>query len=123
MGKTDEHLPNVKEIEVSFLKDGADAMVNAIRRNKIDIAFLWSPWPETYSYTFYESYVGGAYVITNKDSGNIAVSTKRYNCGCVFDDEQELLKFFDSSQNMNTIKSGSYVRPLKLTFNIEFINL
>lgn len=123
LGKTEEHLPNVKEIEVSFLKDGADAMVNAIRRNKIDIAFLWSPWPETYSYTFYESYVGGAYVITNKDSGNIAVGTKRYNCGCVFDDEQELLKFFDFPQNINTIKSEYYVRPLKLTFNSEFINL
>lgn len=62
-------------------------------------------------------------MITNKDSGNIAVSTKRYNCGCVFDDEQELLKFFDSSQNINMIKNGSYLRPLELTFNNEFINL
>lgn len=123
LGKTDEHLPNVHEIGVSFLKEGTDAMVNAIRRNKIDIAFLWSPWPETYSYTFYESYVGGAYVITNKNSGNIAICTKRYNCGCVFDDEQELLRFFDSPQNIDTIKSGSYVRPLKLIFNSEFLNI
>lgn len=123
LGKTDEHLPNVQEIGVSFQKDGADAMVNAIRRNKIDIAFLWSPWPETYSYTFYESYVGGTYVITNKNSGNIAVCTKLYNCGYVFNDEKELLEFFDSPQNIDSIKNNSYTRPLRLTFNSAFIDL
>ncbi len=123
LGKTDEHLPNVKEIEVSFQKEGVDAMTKAIRRNKIDMAFLWSPWPETYSYTFFESYVGGAFIITNKDSGNIAVKTKQLDCGRVFCDERELFSFFDSKENIEEIKKHFHFRPLKLNFNSEFINL
>lgn len=123
LGNTDEYLPNVQVIEVSFQKEGTDAMTKAIRQNKIDIAFLWSPWPETYSYTFFESYVGGAFIITNINSGNIAVKTMQLNCGRVFSDEQELFKFFGSKENIEEITNYSARRPLNLTFNSEFINL
>ena len=123
LGKTDEHLQNVTEIEVSFLKDGADAMVKAIRKYKIDIAFLWSPWPETYSYTFFESYVGGSYIITNKDSGNIAVCVEKYNCGKIFNDERDLIHFFENKNNLDYIRDSIAVRSSELLFNSDFITL
>lgn len=51
LGKSREQIPNVIQHEVSFLKEGNNAMVNALRNNRIDIAVLWSRRPETYSYT------------------------------------------------------------------------
>lgn len=123
LGKTDEHLQNVTEVEVSFQKDGPNAMVKAIRNHKIDIAFLWSPWPETYSYTFFESYVGGSYIITNKDSGNIAVCTNKYECGKVFDNETDLKFFFSDKKKLKFITKSIVERPSELLFNSDFINL
>ena len=123
LGKTNEHLPNVQEVEVSFQKDGPDAMVDAIRRHKIDFAFLWSPWPETYSYTFFESYVGGAFVLTNVNSGNIAASTERFDCGRVFENEKELFGFFSDEKALRKLHQQTIVRPKQLFFNSDFINL
>lgn len=123
LGKTDEHLPNVTEIEVSFQNDGIDAMVKAIRNHKIDIAFLWSPWPETYSYTFFESYIGGSFIITNKDSGNIAVCTEKFDCGKVFTNQDDLIHFFDNNNNLDFIRKSFVERPSELIFNSDFINL
>lgn len=123
LGKTDEHLPNVTEVEVSFQKDGANAMVKAIRNYKIDIAFLWSPWPETYSYTFFESYVGGSFILTNKDSGNISVCTEKYDCGKVFSNDDDLIRFFDDRSNLEFIRKYIAERPSELFFNQDFINL
>lgn len=123
LGKTDEHLQNVTEVEVSFQKDGPDAMVKAIRNHKIDIAFLWSPWPETYSYTFFESYVGGSFIITNKDSGNIAVCSEKFNCGKVFNHESDLFNFFCDKNNLDHIRKSIVERPSGLLFNSDFINV
>lgn len=123
LGKTDEHLLNVTEVEVSFQKDGPNAMVKAIKNHKIDIAFLWSPWPETYSYTFFESYVGGTFIVTNKDSGNIAVCTEKYNCGKVFINENDLIHFFNDKNQLDFIRNSIVERPAELLFNSEFINL
>lgn len=123
LGKTNEHLPNVQEVEVTFQKDGPDAMVNAIKHHKIDFAFLWSPWPETYSYTFFESYVGGAFILTNANSGNIAACTERFDCGRVFNNDRELFEFFSDEDKLAKLRQQVVVRPKQLCFNSDFIDL
>lgn len=62
-----------KNITQVFVNVGLnnDAMIEALTSNHIDVAILNSKWPETYSYTLFESLVAGAFVITNKISGNI----------------------------------------------------
>ena len=90
----------VKQMPVSVAKDGPNAMIDAIGANNIDIAFLWSTVPETYSYTFFESYVSGCYIITNKLSGNICNMTTEYDCGHVFESERELFVFLDEPENV-----------------------
>ncbi|MCP6651821.1 hypothetical protein NL518_27345, partial [Klebsiella pneumoniae] len=59
LGSWQEELAGVSYIPVSVLKQGDEKMVEAIRAHKIDIAFLWSNCPETYSFTFFESLAAG----------------------------------------------------------------
>lgn len=120
LGNTDENLPNVNYQKVSFQTEGTDAMVNAIRRNDIDLVMLWSPWPETYSYTFFESYIGGANIITCKDSGNIAYQVEKLQCGKVFKNEEEL---FDNLDNLSEIALTYSKRPQSLVLNEQFLTI
>lgn len=119
LGKSDEILPEVEYVDVSFQKNGPDAMVNAIREHNIDISFLWSPWPETYSYTFFESYVGGSFIVTNKNSGNIAYQTRYLNCGMVFDDEEALLSSIGSLKEIVLPTE----RPVRLIPRKDFLSV
>ena len=48
-----------------------NAMVEAIRKEALDIVFMWTQCPETYSYVYYEMSINGVYVLTNTNSGNI----------------------------------------------------
>lgn len=120
LGNTDENLPNVNFQKVSFQTEGTDAMVNAIRRNNIDIVILWSPWPETYSYTFFESYIGGANVITCKDSGNIAYQVKKLQCGKVYENKEEL---FEDINNFVDLVQKHTERPQNLILNEKFLTI
>ena len=84
---------DIRNVSVNF-QTSLSAMVDALRAENVDFVILWSIWPETYSYTYYESYNSGCYVITNKDSGNIADQVKKMKSGQVLTEEQ-LLVFFD----------------------------
>jgi len=107
--------PGVRYVDVSFLKDGNNAMVKALNENKIDAVFLWSIWPETYSFTLYESFSANCFVITNPMSGNIAAQLDASSRGIIFDDEQQL---WDAMQDTGRIKSWM-VRNLKENSPLE----
>lgn len=115
----------VRQVPVSVAKDGPNAMIDAISLNRIDIAFLWSTVPETYSYTFYESYVSGCYVITNNQSGNICNMTKQYSCGKVFESEEVLFEFLDNEARVKAeveeLGSRNKIYPQQLENNDEII--
>ena len=118
---------NVTQVPVSVAKDGPNAMIDAIRRNNIDVAFLWSTVPETYSYTFFESYVAGCYVITNELSGNICNQTKQFDCGSVFQHEDELFTYLNDYANVECSIKAMYTKyvehPISLENNDEILSL
>lgn len=117
---------NVKKIPVSVAKDGPNAMIDTIRKNQIDIAFLWSTVPETYSYTFFESYVSGCFIVTNKYSGNICQMTEQYQCGRVFEDEESLFEYLDTYEKVcASIETMHHniEHPTKLENNDEIFSL
>jgi glycosyltransferase involved in cell wall biosynthesis len=94
---------NYKRVNVAVTKDKRLSMVEALKDNQIDIAFLWSPWPETFSFTLHESLAAGCYILTYKDSGNIQNYLKQnVNRGLVLEDEQALFKLF-SGNDLNSI--------------------
>lgn len=117
----------VQKIPVSVAKDGPNAMIDAIRRENIDIAFLWSVVPETYSYTFFETFVSGCYILTNPQSGNIFTMTKQLNCGKVLENEAQLWTFLDQYREVCLSVEKMYEErkeyPLSLEDNDEILEI
>jgi hypothetical protein len=71
-------------------------MAEAVAAEKIDLVLHWPQWPETFALTAYEAYQGGASLITNTVSGNVAATVEAMGRGVVLQDEDELLRFLTS---------------------------
>ena len=82
-GTVNEHFEFITEIAVDF-KKSLTAMTDSLRKYQIDIAVLWSVWPETYSYTYYESLAANCFVLTNAASGNICQQVRRRGNGLIY---------------------------------------
>jgi glycosyltransferase involved in cell wall biosynthesis len=90
---------NFERVSVEVNRQNRTAMTVALRENRIDVAFLWSICPETFSFTLYESLAAGCYVITNPTSGNIQDTIFRNpQWGTVYSNETELFGAFDSGE-------------------------
>lgn len=89
-----------KFIPVSTSRQNRDASINALWNNNIDILFLWSLVPETYSLLLFEALASGCFIITNPLSGNIARYVKEHHCGMVLDDETALIDFLNDIQTV-----------------------
>ena len=86
---------NYKRIDTRVTKENRLAMVDNLRRNGIDVAFLWSIVAETFSFTLHEALAAGCFIVTNPNSGNI----QDYICrnpkhGIILKDEKELIDYF-----------------------------
>lgn len=96
LGIGDKKMIGVKSVFVSTALQGNEAMVNAIKKEKISIAFMWSKCPETYSYVYFELLQNGVFVVTFKDSGNIAALVDKNNNGKVFDTLEECIDWLSN---------------------------
>lgn len=89
---------NFKNISVSVTKERRSQMIEALQDNNIDVAFLWSICPETFSFTLYESLSAGCTILTNRNSGNIQAYVREHpETGIVLDDENALMTLFEGS--------------------------
>jgi len=89
---------NFDNVSVKVTRQNRSAMIDALRKNEIDVAFLWSICPETFSFTLYESLAAGCYIITNPASGNIQAYIKAHPAaGLVLDDEHALMELFEGN--------------------------
>lgn len=95
----------VKAVRVSVREQGDSAMQDALLANKIDVVLLLSCWPETYSYTFFESLSAGCFVIAYECSGNIVNQIKQKKCGKIFKSFQELNHYLG---NVGRLKKDVY---------------
>jgi hypothetical protein len=73
--------------DVSVLRDGPSAMKSALERHQIDVALLWSIWPETFSFVAHEALAAGCSIFTHCDSGNIAKLAQQDAKHVVFESE------------------------------------
>lgn len=107
--KKDEY--GIINIPVSFQQGMKNAMVAAIEENEIDIAIIYTKCPETYNFTCYEAYMGGAFIITGLESGNVTDMVKKYHCGYVVENKQCLIDVFgncDLKTMISSYKNSSY---------------
>lgn len=85
---------NIKWINVVTNRENESAMSEAVAKEGVDIVLHWPTWPETFSFTTFEAFAAGAYVVTNSISGNVATAVAATGCGVVLEDEASLLSFF-----------------------------
>ena len=101
----------VRGILVDFNSSEKNSMVKQLKRNKIDIAFLWSNCRETYSYTYYEAFEAGCYVVTSLHSGNITDQVLINKNGKTFSNLNECIYFLNNLQGYTNITKIINVRP------------
>ena len=66
------------------------SMTHALKENAIDIAYIGSICPETYSYTYFEAFEAGCYVISTSASGNVCDQVRKNHNGKVFRNLNEM---------------------------------
>ena len=92
-------------------------MQQQLSKLNIDIVFQWSKCQETYSYTYFEAFEAGCYVVTNKNSGNIAEMTSQQNNGKAFESFEDCKEWFLSQDCHNDVlnyyKNGKKIGYLK----------
>lgn len=120
-GISDEIMDNVEKQYVLVTPKCLTAMSDAVKAKNIDIMVMWSIWPETYSYAYFEAYTAGCYIITNENSGNIADMIKKNKRGKVFNTEDEVIEFLnDKKQIEEELTRISLIEyPQKVEFNTE----
>ena len=94
-GSAPSPLASIAHVPVHVTADAPDAMIEAIRRTRCDLVLHWASWPETFSFSTFEAFAGGAWVITNPGSGNVAAKVTSLKRGAVIKSEAALLNFFD----------------------------
>lgn len=113
----------ITNVNVSILKSGKDAMITALRENKIHIVVLFSCCPETYSYTYHETTAAGCYIVTNDESGNIAYMVRKNGNGIVLENTAEsLYQFLVNEEKLKKeyqlYVNSNFKNPLDLEENI-----
>ena len=92
-GRAEAGLP-VEFHKVTVTEAKPRAMQQAIERHELDAALIWPLCRETFSFIAYEAVAGGAAVITNLDSGNVAAFVAGGGHGSVLADEAALAALF-----------------------------
>jgi len=98
LGQTDSFIDFVQYRNVVVSASHRDAMIDAVGDNSIDFVFLWPNWPETYSYVAHEAIAGGALLLTNQHSGNIADLVQQRDAGLVFHALENLVQALSGDQ-------------------------
>ena len=84
--------------EVTVTREDLDKMTKVIREYEIDVALIWSLWPETFCLTAFEATAAGAAIITHSDSGNVRALVEAGHSGFVLDSEIDLVAGLDDGR-------------------------
>ena len=97
---------------VSVIADGPAATLEALRRQHIDAAFLFSIWPETFSFAAHEALAAGALIITSAAAGNVACLARERG-GIVLADEAAAINAFIDGTIYECAKEHRELRRLR----------
>jgi len=116
----------IKKINVHVKSGNLGAMTNSLQQEKVDCVILWSIWPETYAYTYFEAWASDCFIITSESSGNIASSVKQNKNGIVLKNEKDLDEIFLNGKIfdlINTYRADNIKCPEELLINNEILAL
>ena len=102
-------------------------MTEMLRELKVDCVILWSGWPETYSYVYYECFAANTFILANNLSGNIAKQVIKNGNGIVLSGREELADLLSDSDKLRNLVVDYRERrrygPMELVENDEIIVL
>lgn len=100
---SDNQYSKCTKIWTAFSSSRPNAMVDALRENQIAITVLWQRCPETYSYTCMEAYSSNTFIVTNRETGNVADFVSSNSCGAVLNNQDELFALFDNCARLQML--------------------
>lgn len=103
---------------------GEGGMTGALRREGVDFLCLWSIWPETYSYVYYEAVQAGVWVLAPEVSGNIAAAIRKGGWGTLFRNEGELQQFLGNEMRARAVleQAKNVARPAEMAVNPKVVD-
>lgn len=126
LGKKDKEYAHIINCPVGF-QDGSKTMTEMLRELKVDCVILWSGWPETYSYVYYECFAANTFILANNLSGNIAKQVIKNGNGIVLSGREELADLLSDSDKLRNLVVDYRERrrygPMELVENDEIIVL
>lgn len=125
-GSVNNHREDITEVKVDFKNNLLD-MTDKLRQLRIHVVVLWSLLPETYSYTYYESWAANAFIITNQYSGNIANQVRDCGNGVIGDDVMSLYSILRNEKKMrsdiNSFRNNGNVGPFLYEENGKILSI
>ena len=90
--------PDIEFVESSISVENPDQTTKTIKDLKLDFAFIWALWPETFCLVAFEAILASALVITHNKSGNVPYLINQYRRGIIYKDTKELFRDFESDR-------------------------
>jgi len=122
LGRYPSEHKSINFVKTSILNDTSQ-MSKHIKENKIDFVFMGSYWSETFNYVAYEVTEGGAALIANKNSGNIADFIEANKVGFTFSSLNDcLIKLSDKDFLLNSLnESKNKIASIQFNKNLSKI--
>ena len=98
LGSTPIALKGLDRRSIEVTQEDPDAMTRALEEEKVDLLLHWASCAETFSFSTYEALSAGAYVVTNPNSGNVAMTVRDTARGVVLEDTEDLDRFLQDGR-------------------------
>lgn len=108
---------NLQFREVAASEVEPDLMRKAVAAAEIDVALMWSIWPETFCLAAYEALAGGAAILTNPDAGNVASLVVAGHDGMILPDEAALAQSLERGDLTKFSRSARTVRHFAMDYS------
>lgn len=115
-------LPVIYHKVVSNQKE-PDLMRKATAATRLDVALIWSIWPETFCLTAYEAFAGGAAIVTNPSAGNVVDMVNSIGDGVVLKDEAALFAAFESGEILKFARARRRAQQYSLEYSALTLGL
>jgi hypothetical protein len=102
--------------EVNPTDANPEPMSGVVSRLRLDVAVIWSLWPETFCFTAFEAVAGGALVLTNPAAGNVTAFARDPARGRVVESDAALFDLFRSGELVSLVRQTVRAGPGRLSY-------
>lgn len=113
----------VKYLSAELDEKEHQTMLQVLQKYEIDIAFIGSILPETYSFTYFEAYEAGCFIITTEKSGNVYKQVEENNNGKIFHNTDEMNAWLGNPEKVKREVIAMNKKISQVKINEKFMEL